>query len=101
MLAADGQGMAIKVQRLGILDKIALDLYILQLLTPAETILQNKINGTKTNQTNIDTALALVDKWGHCFVAKMDNQQEANNTRKFGEFMHHKCFLFSLMSSPR
>ena len=64
VLAANGKEVAVKVQRPGILAEIALDLYILRLLSPIQTIFQNAVNGIKTDQADIDLAIALVDEWG-------------------------------------
>jgi predicted unusual protein kinase regulating ubiquinone biosynthesis (AarF/ABC1/UbiB family) len=82
-LASDGQDVAVKVQRPGILAEIALDLHVLRILTPIQTILQNAINGVKTTQEDIDTAVLLVDEWGRGFVAETDYRLEAENTRSF------------------
>jgi hypothetical protein len=82
-LAVNGKEVAVKVQRPGILAEIALDLYILRLLTPIQTQLQNTANGVQTSQEDIDLAVALVDEWGRGFVAETDYRLEAENTINF------------------
>merc|ERR1740139_1387745 len=79
----DGRVVAVKVQRPGILGEIALDLHVLRLLTPVQTVLQNAVNGIETSQEDIDTALTLVDEWGRGFVAETDYRLEAENTARF------------------
>ncbi|KAL7497991.1 hypothetical protein ACHAWT_006846 [Skeletonema menzelii] len=79
--------VAVKVQRPGILGEIALDLYVLRLLTPIQTKLQNAVNRQKTTQEDIDTAVSLVDEWGRGFVAETDYRLEARNTVQFEEAM--------------
>ncbi len=59
-----GRDVAVKVQRLGILGEIALDLHVLRLLTPIQTRLQNSINCRPTVQEDIDQGVSLVDEWG-------------------------------------
>jgi hypothetical protein len=75
--------VAVKVQRPGILGEIALDLHVLRLLTPIQTTLQNMINGRKTDISDIEQGIALVDEWGRGFVAETDYRLEATNTIKF------------------
>ena len=82
-LAVTGTEVAIKIQRPGILSEIALDLYILRLLTPIQTILQNAVNGVKTTDEDIELAVGLVDEWGRGFVAETDYRLEAKNTKDF------------------
>lgn len=89
-LVSDGKEVAVKVQRPGILSEIALDLYILRLLSPVQTILQNAANGVKTDQQDIDLAIALVDEWGRGFVAETDYRLEAENTKAFEAAMRKK-----------
>lgn len=86
-LAVTGKDVAVKIQRPGILAEIALDLYILRLLTPIQTTLQNAANGVPTEQEDIDTAILLVDEWGRGFVAETDYRLEAQNTMEFQEAM--------------
>lgn len=86
-LREDNTDVAVKVQRPGILAEIALDLYVLRLLTPLQTTLQNTVNGVSTSPEDVETALALVDEWGRGFVAETDYRLEAENTRTFGEAM--------------
>ena len=88
--AADGsttrqttRDVAVKVQRPGILGEIALDLHVLRLLTPIQTTLQNAINGRRTDISDIEQGVALVDEWGRGFVAETDYRLEATNTIKF------------------
>ena len=50
------------MQRPGILAEIALDLYVLRLITPIQTRLQNAINGLSTAPEDIEVALQLVDE---------------------------------------
>jgi len=86
----DGKDVAVKVQRPGILGEIALDLYVLRLLTPIQTKLQNAVNRVETTQDDIDTAIALVDEWGRGFVAETDYRLEASNTVQFEEAMRKR-----------
>ena len=90
VLAANGKEVAVKVQRPGILAEIALDLYILRLLSPIQTILQNAVNGRKTDQADIDLSIALVDEWGRGFVAETDYGIEAKNTKDFEAAMRKR-----------
>ena len=53
-----------KIQRPKILSEIALDLYLLRLVTPLQVKLSNFINKVQTNQGDIDVSLSLVDEWG-------------------------------------
>lgn len=89
-LAASGKDVAVKVQRPGILAEIALDLHVLRVLTPIQTILQNAANGVKTSQEDIDIAVALVDEWGRGFVAETDYRLEAKNTIDFEAAMRNR-----------
>jgi len=89
-LAVNGKDVAVKIQRPGILAEIALDLYILRLLTPIQTRLQNAANGVATDQEDIDTAILLVDEWGRGFVAETDYRLEAKNTQDFQEAMKRR-----------
>ena len=82
--------MAVKVQRPGILGEIALDLYVLRLLTPIQTQLQNAVNRQPTTPEDIATAVSLVDEWGRGFVAETDYRLEAQNTIQFEEFMQKR-----------
>jgi hypothetical protein len=91
ILADDGiTEVAVKVQRPGILAEIALDLYILRLISPIQTRLQNVINGVETEQEDIDLAIALVDEWGRGFVAETDYRLEAKNTINFEAAMRKR-----------
>lgn len=89
-LRSNGKSVAVKVQRPGILGEIALDLHVLRILTPIQTILQNAANGVKTSQEDIDTAVALVDEWGRGFVAETDYRLEAVNTITFEKAMRER-----------
>ena len=71
----------------GILAEIALDLYVLRLITPVQTFFQNAVNGLSTTQEDIDVAIQLVDEWGRGFVAETDYRLEAKNTQEFGASM--------------
>lgn len=82
--------VAVKVQRPGILGEIALDLHVLRLLTPIQTTLQNAINGRKTDTSDIEQGIALVDEWGRGFVAETDYRLEATNTIKFEAAMRSR-----------
>ena len=83
----DGREVAIKVQRPKVLGEIALDLYLLRLITPLQVTLSNAINKRKTEQADIDVALSLVDEWGRGFVAEVDYRLEAYNTKQFSAAM--------------
>ena len=89
-LAEGGKEVAVKVQRPGILAEIALDLHVLRVLTPLQTTLQNLANGIKTEQADIDQAVALVDEWGRGFVAETDYYLEAENTLTFERAMRER-----------
>ena len=71
-LRKGGTEVAVKVQRPGILAEIALDLHVLRILTPLQTVLQNTANGIKTDKEDIAAAISLVDEWGRGFVAETD-----------------------------
>lgn len=79
----DGTEVAVKVQRPNILNEIALDLYLLRLLTPIQVFVSNWVNKQKTAQSDIDSALGLVDEWGRGFVNEVDYRLEAVNTKQF------------------
>ena len=85
-----GKEVAVKVQRPGILGEIALDLYVLRLLSPIQTIFSNAANGVKTSQEDIDLGIALVDEWGRGFVAETDYRLEAKNTIDFANAMEKR-----------
>lgn len=70
--------------------EIALDLHVLRVLTPIQTILQNAANGVKTSKEDIDTAITLVDEWGRGFVAETDYLLEARNTMDFETAMRKR-----------
>jgi hypothetical protein len=89
-LASTGQDVAVKVQRPGILAEIALDLHVLRILTPIQTIAQNAANGVQTTQEDIGAAVALVDEWGRGFVAETDYRLEAENTVRFEAAMRER-----------
>jgi len=86
----DGRQVAVKVQRPSILDEIALDLYVLRILTPLQTRLSNLINRVPTYPEDIDLARELVDEWGRGFVAETDYRYEAANTAAFSEAMKRR-----------
>ena len=89
-LASNGKDVAVKVQRPGILAEIALDLHVLRVLTPIQTILQNAANGVATSQEDIDTAITLVDEWGRGYVAETSPVLEATNTIDFEAAMRKR-----------
>lgn len=86
----DGRDVAVKVQRPKVLGEIALDLYLLRLITPLQVKLTNSINGQKTEQSDIDVAISLVDEWGRGFVAEVDYRLEALNTKQFTKAMERR-----------
>lgn len=79
--------VAVKIQRPGILADIALDLHVLRILTPIQTLLQNAVNGQKTTYSDVEAAVSLVDEWGRGFVAETDYRLEARNTVEFERSM--------------
>ena len=91
--------VAVKVRRPGVLADIALDLYVLRLLTPLQVRISNAVNKVKTEKEDIDTALALVDEWGRGFVNEVDYVAEATNTQQFSEAM--KARGLGAVISPR
>ena len=58
-------------------------MYLLRLLTPIQTRLQNMVNKVPTAQEDIDVAVSLVDEWGRGFVAELDYSEEARNAERF------------------
>ena len=86
----DGRQVAVKVQRPNILDEIALDLYLLRLLTPLQTRINNAVNKLPTYDEDIKLAKDLVDEWGRGFVAETDYYYEAANTKAFSEAMERR-----------
>jgi predicted unusual protein kinase regulating ubiquinone biosynthesis (AarF/ABC1/UbiB family) len=86
----DGREVAIKVQRPKVLGEIALDLYLLRLITPFQVKLSNAINKMKTEQGDIDVGISLVDEWGRGFVAEVDYRLEAYNTKQFTMAMERR-----------
>jgi len=91
--------VAVKVRRPGVLADIALDLYVLRLLTPLQVRISNAVNKVKTEKEDIDTALALVDEWGRGFVNEVDYVAEATNTQEFSQAM--KARGLGAVISPR
>ena len=83
----DGRVVAVKVQRPGILEEIALDLYVLRLLAPLQTRISNAAKKLPTYPEDIRLATDLVDEWGRGFVAETDYMYEAANTLAFREAM--------------
>ena len=86
----DGKQVAIKIQRPNILSDIALDLYILRLLSPLQVIVSNSVNKIKTTPEDIQLALDLVDEWGRGFIQEVDYRLEASNTKNFIEAMERR-----------
>ena len=86
----DGRVVAVKVQRPNVLGAIALDLYLLRILTPLQVKLNNAVRKVKTDQGDIDVVLSLVDEWGRGFVAEVDYRLEAYNTKQFGLAMQKR-----------
>lgn len=72
----DGRRVAVKVQRPGILSEIALDLHVLRLLAPVQTVVSNAINRLETRPRDLQLARELVDEWGRGFVAEADYKHE-------------------------
>ena len=83
----DGRQVAVKVQRPQILDEIALDLYLLRILTPLQTRISNMARRQPTEASEIELARNLVDEWGRGFVAEADYLHEATNTKQFSAAM--------------
>lgn len=75
----DGTVVAVKVQRPKILNDIALDLYLLKLISPIQT----KIANPKADSVDIAIANEFVDEWGKGLVAEVDYRLEARNTKQF------------------
>jgi len=86
----DGKEVAIKIQRPNILSDIALDLYILRLLSPLQVRISNAVNKIKTTPEDIQLALDLVDEWGRGFIQEVDYRLEATNTQNFIEAMERR-----------
>ena len=86
----DGKQVAIKIQRPNILSEIALDLYILRLLTPLQVRISNAVNKVKTTPEDIKLALDLCDEWGRGFIQEVDYRLEASNTKNFIQAMEKR-----------
>ena len=86
----DGKQVAIKIQRPNILSDIALDLYILRLLSPLQVRISNAVNKIKTTPEDIQLALDLVDEWGRGCIQEVDYRLEASNTKSFIEAMERR-----------
>lgn len=82
----DGRTVAVKVQRPKILNDIALDLYLLKLISP----LQTKIANPKADDIDIDIATGFVDEWGKGLVVEVDYKLEAKNTKDFLQAMQSR-----------
>ena len=67
----DGRVVAVKVQRPSVLAEIALDLFVLRLLTPLQVRVSNLINKRTTEPSDIAVASTLVVEWGRGFVAEV------------------------------
>ena len=79
-LRESGQEVAVKVQRPGVLGKVALDLHMLRSLAP---IWQD--------MKDINTDLVgLVDAWGAGFVDELDYRAEAKATIEFSKAMKER-----------
>ena len=74
----------------GILDEIALDLYVLRLLAPLQTRASNLASKLPTYPEDIRLATELVDEWGRGFVAETDYRYEAANTEAFSAAMERR-----------
>ena len=86
----DGRTVAVKVQRPNVLSEIALDLHLLRILAPIQVKLSNALRKRRTEQSDIDVALSLVDEWGRGFVAEVDYRLEANNQKQFIQAMKNR-----------
>jgi len=74
----DGPYVAVKVQRPGMEEVVALDLYLLKLgAGPARQLLSGSQSGL-----NSDLA-GLIDEWGKGFVEELDYRKEAKNAQQF------------------
>uniref|UniRef100_A0A7S2AQ43 ABC1 atypical kinase-like domain-containing protein n=1 Tax=Octactis speculum TaxID=3111310 RepID=A0A7S2AQ43_9STRA len=98
-LRADGRVVAVKVQRPSILSAIALDLYILRILTPFQVWISNVVNKLETDPSDIELALNLVDEWGRGFVAEVDYRAEAQKQIAFSAAMKQRG-LGAVMAPP-
>lgn len=85
----DGRCVAVKVQRPGILEGIALDLFLIRTIAP----LVGRAYKLNTQLT------AIVDEWGNRFIAELDYRKEAQNGKIFSVTMEQRG-LQSVMAAP-
>lgn len=94
-----GRAVAVKVQRPGVSEAIALDMQILRVLTPVTAAVARVVQGKRPKKTDIDFAVELVDEWSRGFVAETDYELEAKHTIEFQEAMRHRNL--SAVVSPK
>lgn len=80
ILRESGLEVAVKVQRPGVLGKVALDLYMLRSLAPVWQDLK---------EINTDL-VGLVDAWGTGFIDELDYRAEAKATVEFSKAMEQR-----------
>ena len=73
--------------------------FVLHLLAPIQTRLQNAVNRIETTQDDIDTAILLVDEWVRGFVAETYYCLEAQNTVNFENAMRKRGLEVSMYIS--
>jgi len=88
-IRSTGEDVAVKVQRPGVLNQIALDMHLIRDIAP---FLRRTFN---LNTDLVD----VVDKWGYGFVDELDYQQEGRNSIEFMEFIQ-KTPLSGVVVAP-
>lgn len=86
----DGRTVAVKVQRPGIHEEVALDLILIRSLVPWIRKWQN---------LNTDLQ-AVCDEWGTRFIAELDYRQEARNGARFQQVMRDRGFSSVSAATP-
>jgi len=79
-LRDSGIDVAVKVQRPNVLNKIALDLFLIRSLAPLYK---------RSQEINTDL-VGLVDAWGEGFVNELDYRKEAETTTAFSKAMRNR-----------
>mmetsp|Transcript_7431 Transcript_7431/g.16376 ORF Transcript_7431/g.16376 Transcript_7431/m.16376 type:complete len:750 (-) Transcript_7431:142-2391(-) len=81
----DGPEVAVKVQRPGMEERVALDLFLLRAGTGVAKAVTAIIAPFQASQDFV----GLIDEWGVGFVGELDYKQEARNAERFLEDLEH------------
>jgi len=91
----EGPEVAVKVQRPGMEEVVALDLYLLKAgAGPLQRVLGALGTGLNTD------LVGLIDAWGEGFVGELDYRQEAQNAMEFQESIEETPLRGAVFSPP-